>query len=421
MISKVQEIKLGDVLLSLKTGLNPRQNFSLNTPESRNWYITVRELNGTGVDFLPQTDKVDDEGLRLINNRSNLEINDVLFSGTGTIGKTAIIQEHPNNWNIKEGVYVLKPNKKVIDPYYLLCQLRYYSRINVFSRKTGGSTVFSIPMQVLADTSLYLPDLDTQKKISKIIKEIDEKIALNNKLNSELLQTAQLIYNYWFTQFDFPNTQGNPYKESGGSLTYHPHLKINIPTSWNVKEIGRVLKTELGGTPATKNNHYWESGNIPWVNSGEVSAFPVTKTELKITPEGLKNSAAKLLPRHTVILSIVRHIRVSFLATDASTNQSVVGIAESEALKYPYIFLSIQRDIPRLMSRRGGAQQPHINKDEVDKSLIIIPDKLTLTRFNTLVEPLFRQIEYNALQNDQLEEYRDWILPMLMTGQVQVK
>lgn len=420
MISNIKELKLGDVLISLRTGLNPRKNFALNTHDAKNWYITVRELNGTGVDFLPQTDKVNDVALALINNRSHLEVGDVLFSGTGTIGKTAIISESPTNWNIKEGVYVLKPNRTLVHPYYLLCQLNYYARLNIFGRQTGGSTVFSIPMQVLAETKILLPSIDEQNKIASIIKNIDEKIELNNKINAELEQTARLIYDYWFTQFDFPDAQGKPYKSSGGAMVYNDQLKREIPESWTVKEVGKVFNTELGGTPSTKQSQYWENGDIPWVNSGEVNAFPVTKTELKVAQDGIKNSAAKILPKHTVLLSIVRHIRVSFLAMEACTNQSVVGILENDEIKYPYIYLSIQKDIPRLMSRRSGAQQPHINKDEVDKSPMVVPDKKTLSEFNKLTLPIFQEIENNALQNLQLEELRDWLLPMLMTGQVKV-
>jgi type I restriction enzyme S subunit len=105
---------LGEVIKSLKTGLNPRKNFILNTNDAENYYVTVRELGGICINFLDKTDKVNDEALKLINNRSNLEAGDILFSGTGTVGKTALIAEYPKNWNIKEGVYTIKPDKKSI-------------------------------------------------------------------------------------------------------------------------------------------------------------------------------------------------------------------------------------------------------------------------------------------------------------------
>ncbi len=106
---------LGEIIISLRTGLNPRKNFNLKTPDASNYYVTVRELNGTSVVFHDKTDRINDDALRLINNRSKLEKGDLLFSGTGTIGRTAFISETPVNWNIKEGVYVIKPQQGKIN------------------------------------------------------------------------------------------------------------------------------------------------------------------------------------------------------------------------------------------------------------------------------------------------------------------
>ncbi|RPF67189.1 restriction endonuclease subunit S, partial [Helicobacter pylori] len=100
--------ELGDIILSLKTGLNPRSFFKLNTPNANNYYVTVRELEEYTIKFTHQTDRIDDDALSLCLKRSNLEKDDILFSGTGTIGKVSIIKENPNNWAIKEGIYSIK-------------------------------------------------------------------------------------------------------------------------------------------------------------------------------------------------------------------------------------------------------------------------------------------------------------------------
>lgn len=106
--------KLNDVIISLNTGLNPRKFFRLNTEDAVNYYITIREIHDGRIVATDKTDRINDDALALCNNRSNLEIGDVLFSGTGTIGETALIMEYPQNWNIKEGVYAIKPNQKRI-------------------------------------------------------------------------------------------------------------------------------------------------------------------------------------------------------------------------------------------------------------------------------------------------------------------
>ena len=109
--NSVSWFELNDVIHSLNTGLNPRQFFRLNTEDATNYYITIREIRGGRIVPTDKTDCINDYALALCNNRSNLEIGDVLFSGTGTIGETAVIMEEPRNWNIKEGVYTIKPNQ----------------------------------------------------------------------------------------------------------------------------------------------------------------------------------------------------------------------------------------------------------------------------------------------------------------------
>jgi type I restriction enzyme S subunit len=159
--------------VSLKTGLNPRQNFSLNTGDANNYYITVRELNGKMIQVSKKTDMVNDEALRLINNRSNLEVNDILFSGTGTVGRTAIVSEPPINWNIKEGVYVIKPNISKIVPLFLMYLLGANVTSNRYKNKIVGSPVCSLPMADLRKLKIPVPLLEEQARIVSILDRFD--------------------------------------------------------------------------------------------------------------------------------------------------------------------------------------------------------------------------------------------------------
>ena len=240
---------------------------------------------------------------------------------------------------------------------------------------------------------------------------------------------AKTIYDYWFVQFEFPieaalaakmgdpNLIGKPYKTSGGTLVWNEELKREIPEGWEVKELGKVLRTELGGTPSTKNKEFW-NGDFPWLNSGEIANFPIIDSELKITEAGIKNSATTLMPKGTCVLSITRHLRPSILGVDSCANQSVVGIFESEKIKNSFIYPYLVNDIPRLMTLRSGAQQPHINKGTVDESKLIAPSDNVLDKYYSLVDSYYDKILNNTFQNKQLSELRDWLLPMLMNGQV---
>ena len=164
---------LGEVIVSLNTGLNPRQFFKLNTDDACNYYVTIREIQNGTVIFSDKTDRINDEALRLCNNRSNLEVGDVLFSGTGTIGETAVISESPTNWNIKEGVYVIKPQKNVLNSRFLMYILRTNTVKSAIAKKVAGGTVKSIPMAEMRKLRLPIPSLEIQNKIVSILDRFD--------------------------------------------------------------------------------------------------------------------------------------------------------------------------------------------------------------------------------------------------------
>jgi type I restriction enzyme S subunit len=156
------------------------------------------------------------------------------------------------------------------------------------------------------------------------------------------------------------------------------------------------------------------------MNSGEVANFPLITTEKKITKEAVDNSPTRLLRKGSVLLSITRHLRVNILGIDACINQSIAGIDENETFKKSYTYFSVLNDVDRLMTLRSGAQQPHINKETVDDSSFIVADIKVLESYYKIVDPIFERIIINAFQNQELSSLRDWLLPMLMNGQVTV-
>lgn len=200
---------LGEIIISLRTGLNPRKNFNLNTPDASNYYVTVRELNGTSVVFHDKTDRINDDALRLINNRSKLEKGDLLFSGTGTIGRTAFISETPVNWNIKEGVYVIKPQQGEINSKYLLYILNTTKIRQQIANKVVGSPVSSIPMAELKKIRIPIPPLAGQERIVAILDKFD---ALVNDISSGLpaeLEMRRKQYEYYRDRLlTFPEKKG---------------------------------------------------------------------------------------------------------------------------------------------------------------------------------------------------------------------
>ena len=302
----------------------------------------------------------------------------------------------------------------------------YYSlfRDDFFSYIMKGAKGTRMPRgdkeQIL---NFNIPNMNyqNQKKIGELLFLLDKKIELNNRINAELEAMAKTLYDYWFVQFDFPNEEGKPYKSSGGKMVYNSTLKREIPEGWETNTIAQVFSTSLGGTPSTHNKDYWHNADIHWISSAETTFFPIISSEQKITLKGLEHSAACLLPKGTVVISIVRYIRPSILGVDAATNQSVVGIKETDIFKSSFIYPYLCGEVPKFMALRTGAQQPHINKKVIDDNIIIIPINNVLELYYKIANPIFDKIMTLAFENKHLIELRDFLLPMLMNGQVIVK
>jgi len=340
----------------------------------------------------------------------------IIARGVGGTGEMRISPPFAYVTNLS---IIFNEDENIVDYRYL-----YYFLKNRNMRVLDtGSCQSQITINQLEDYQVLLPNKIIQKQISNFLSNLEHKIELNNRINTELEAMAKTLYDYWFVQFDFPDENGKPYKSSGGAMVWNEELKREIPVGWGVDKIADLLYVSLGGTPSTTVKEYWGNGNINWLNSGEIANFPIIDSELKVTEAALLNSATELLPKGSVMLSITRHLRPTVLAIDACANQSVVGIKEKGNIKYFYLYPYLKNEIPRLNSMRSGAQQPHINKDIVRESLIVIPNKNSkiLENYNLNVKHLYELIINNAFQNQNLSKLRDWLLPMLMNGQVLVE
>lgn len=194
---EVPLVSLEDVISNLRTGLNPRKNFKLNTPDAANHYITVRELSGFAVTPTDKTDLVNDDGLALIQKRARLRSGDVLFSATGTIGRTALVESEPENWNIKEGVYALTPIPELISSRFLIYLLRSQQIRRTILASAEGSTVASVSMSSLRRVQIPLPTIGTQEEVVGVLDKFD---ALVNDLSIGLpaeLNARRQQYEYY--------------------------------------------------------------------------------------------------------------------------------------------------------------------------------------------------------------------------------
>ncbi|WP_072062345.1 restriction endonuclease subunit S [Serratia marcescens] len=384
------------------------------------YFLSISSLDKGRLD-LTKSAFLSEEDFKKWTKRVTPKEGDLLFSYETRLGEAALMPAGVRAC-LGRRMGLLRFNKaKVMPEYALYAYLSPAFQQTIKANTLTGATVDRLSISEFPNFPIRIPPLEEQKKVADLLGSIDKKIALNNRINAELEAMAKTLYDYWFVQFDFPDTNGKPYKTSGGKMEYNATLKREIPAGWSVTKIGSITKTILGGTPSTEIDDYWKNANIPWLSSAETASFPVVSSEQMITSSGIENSAATLLSKGTVVISIVRYIRPSILGIDAATNQSVVGIRESDIYKSSFIYPYFCSEVPRLMGLRTGAQQPHINKGVIDESPIVLPPSSTLVEYYKLANSVFDKIMALAFQNHELVKLRDWLLPLLMNGQVTIK
>ena len=268
---------------------------------------------------------------------------------------------------------------------------------------------------ILERISFKAPELSDQKRIAAVLSALDAKIALNHRINSELEGMAKLLYDYWFVQYDFPlsaaqatalgkpRLAGKPYRTSGGPMVYHEQLKREIPKGWKVKSIDAILAKEA---PSRKipASEILKSGPIPVIDQSKEFICGFTNDEDAL----IRGTPKIIFGDHTRIL---KFINFDF-ARGADGTQMIASNSESMP---PHLFYHSLLKID--LSSYGYARHFKFLK----QSNITLPDPNIAQRFEEIVASNYELIRANTFQNQELTTLRDWLLPMLMNGQVRVE
>lgn len=317
---------------------------------------------------------------------------------------------------------IIRVNKNFWHPYFIYLFFQSHLFKKQISRLISGSAQPQLPISILETVNIPQLTLDEQKEIIFNIKSIDQKIQINNQINQELEAMAKTLYDYWFVQFDFPDENGKPYKSSGGKMVYNDQLKREIPEGWGVAKVEDIAQTGSGGTPKSTNVSYYSNGEIPWINSGELEQTVITSTSNFITEEGLNNSSAKLFPSGTILVAMYGATagKVSFLTFEASTNQAICAIMLND-IRMRYYLKNVIEDLYQyLVKLSTGSARDNLSQDMIKNIKVVIPSNDILDRYYDFSNNIIKEITKKQQENEQLTQLRDWLLPMLMNGQVKV-
>lgn len=337
-----------------------------------------------------------------------LQKEDLVFARTGaTTGMSYFVNSDLSEEAVFASYLIrLRFDKNKCDPRllkYFFQSKNYWGQVR---GSLSGSAQPGINAVTLSQLLVNLPDVPTQRKIADILDVYDAKIENNNSIIKNLEAIGQNVFNEWFVKFRFPGHEKARFVDSEMG---------KIPQNWRIEKITNVSKVTLGGTPSREKPEYW-SGDIPWINSGEVNKLRVVSATEFITNIGLKNSNARLMNAGTTLIAITGATlgQVSRLEIDSTANQSVVGIFDDRNLLNEYIYLYIKSNILDLISGASGGAQQHINKQMVEEYQILIPENKILAHFTEMVVPMFSQITESLFENITLQKTRDRLLEKLI-------
>ncbi|MFM6219030.1 MAG: restriction endonuclease subunit S, partial [Dolichospermum sp.] len=243
------------------------------------------------------------------------------------------------------------------------------------------------------------------------------KIELNNRINSELENLAKTIYDYWFVQFDFPDENGKPYKSSGGKMVYNQELKREIPAGWEVKSLWNIANY-FNGLPMQNNRpineNYLRVIKIKEMNEGFSENTELARADIPIEA---------IVEDGDILFSWSATLDVKMWSRGkGALNQHIFKVTSNKFPKTFYYYeLKNYLNHFKMMAERRKTTMGHITQDHLKQSRIVIPPHELISQVHNMIIPMFEKQLLLEKQNQQLTQLRDWLLPMLMNGQITVK
>lgn len=302
---------------------------------------------------------------------------------------------------------------------------QYFRKIIV--NNTSMTLRASFNEDIFSYLSLYLPDYDEQVKIGDFLYNLEVKKNINNKIAVELEKIANTIYDYWFLQFEFPNEEGKPYKSSGGKMVWNEELKREIPEGWSSGTLSDYGDIVGGGTPPTSNQTYYTESyeEIAWLTPYDLANTSDKYIEhgaRDITKEGLQKSSAVLMPAGTVLMT--SRAPIGYLAisqNEICTNQGFKSIVPNKNYGKEFIYYSLQALMPSIKAQGVGSTFSEISGTTLKRIICLRPDINISNKFEKIIEKTANRRFICEAENRQLTSLRDFLLPLLMNGQVTFK
>lgn len=394
-----------------------------DNPTGEFYFLNNNNITQTGIEIHENDRKMSREDYEKIHKRTQMAQGDVVIATCGTLGKTQVITDENPKYEFSRSVGIIKCDKNKLLPEYLhyyFMQDSVQKRIRILAKGAVQKHFYIGDMQ---DFELEIPDISIQGKIVKTLSLIDDKIRNNNAISFELESLARTIYDYWFLQFDFPDENGRPYRSSGGRMVYNEELKSEIPEGWEAKKL-RDISTLLMNTVNPYDNpdkeylHYsipaFDDTGYPSIELGE----EISSGKYIVPDDSILVS--KLNPQFKRVWSpqvngnncICSTEFIPFVAINKEIHGYLYSVLDSD---------SFQQYMMQCSSSSTGSRKRMQPELCGDFTIAYPKDKKIIEKFSRFIDRILSKKANCSVENQQLTSLRDFLLPLLMNGQVTFK
>ena len=377
-------------------------------------FITISNITGENKISFEDTMFVPKSYYDKLSETKKVRKGDILYSVVGSFGKPVYVDfEMPVVF--QRHIAILRPKSDVNGKflYYTMLNPQFYRMVD---KLAIGCSQRTVTLDTLRNIEVNLPDKGIQDKMVGVLSLIDEKIDINNNINDNLEQQAKLLYDYWFTQFDFPDESGKPYRSSGGKMVWNEQLKRDIPSGWKVIPFLEVASWESNSQPPKSEFIYEpQEGYVRFIQNRDyesnthITYIPLTKN-------------LSIVDRFDILMDKYGDAGAVRYAIEGAFNVALGKFCVHNQNYREYIrsFLSSDGIYNFLHNSCMASTRASLNESNLAILNIPIPDEKLILGYEKILCKMRLSILKNNDETQKLIDLRDWLLPMLMNGQATI-
>lgn len=404
-LGKISEVITGPFGSQLHQSDYVEQGIPVVMPQD----IDNRKVNYTSINYVSNEDAIRLERYKTI-------INDILYARRGDVEKHAFIKEKDNGVLCGTGCLRVRITTSEVEPEFISFFLNREETRKWIVTHAVGTNMPNLNTYILSDVPIAYPLLEEQRKIVRVLNSLDEKIALNSAINDNLEQQAKLIYDYWFTQFDFPDENGKPYCSSGGKMVWNEQLKRNIPENWNVVPLLKLVSWESNSQPP-KSEFVYEpkEGYVRFIQNRDYDS----DTHITYIP---RTKNLSIVDRFDILIDKYGDAGAVRYGIEGAFNVALGKICVHNPNYREYIrsFLGSDGIYKFLHNSCMASTRASLSEANLAILNVVVPDEKIILDYENFLQKIRVSILKNKDETVELINLRDWLLPMLMNGQATI-